>query len=71
MCFERRDRDEESSCGRRPTREDIRQLFERYERPIRLGENVGEEAESATLNGEAKRQKTVSRSPSDEPVGLR
>ena len=71
MCFERRDRDEESSRGRRPTREDIRQLFERYERPIRLGENDGEEAESGGMSGEATRPETGSRSPSDELVGLR
>jgi hypothetical protein len=71
MCFERRDRGEESSRGQRPTREDIRQLFERYERPIRVGENLGEKAESTRLNGHAERAETVSRSPRDEPVGLR
>ena len=71
MCFERRDRKEELSRGRRPTREDIRQLFERYERPIRVGENVGEDPEPAGLNGRAERPETGSRSPRDEPVGLR
>lgn len=71
MCFERRDRDEELGRERRPTHEDIRQLFARYRRPIRVGENVGEEAESAGLNRHAERPATVSRSPSDEPVGLR
>jgi hypothetical protein len=71
MCFERRNRDEELGRERRPTREDIRQLFERYERPIRVSENVGEEAESTRLTGHEKRPETVSRSPRDEPVGLR
>jgi hypothetical protein len=71
MCFERRDREEELSRGRRPTREDIRQLFERYEHPIRVSENVGEEAESTKLTGHAKRPETVSRPPREEPVGLR
>ena len=71
MCFERRDRDEELRRGQRPTREDIRQLFERYGRPIRVGKNVGEEAESARLNGHAERPETVSRSPGDQPVGSR
>ena len=69
MCIERRDRDEELSRDQRPTREEIRQLFERYGRPIRAGEDVGEEA--AALNGRAERSETVSRSPSDKPVGLR
>ena len=71
MCFERRDRDEQSSRGQRPTREDIRQLFERYGRPIRVGEKAAAEAESGVRSGEAKRPETVSQSPSDEPVGLR
>jgi hypothetical protein len=71
MCFERRDREEELSRGRRPTREDIRQLFERYRRPIRVARNVREEADSAGLNGQSEGPETVSRSSSDEPVGLR
>jgi len=71
MCFERRDRDERLSSARRPTREDIRELFERYERPIRVSGNVGEEAEPTRLTGHGKRPEAVSRSPRDEPVGLR
>jgi hypothetical protein len=71
MCFERRNRDEELGRERRPTREDIRQLFERYGRPSQVSENVGEEAESAGLNGLAERPESVSRSPREEPVGLR
>ena len=68
MCFERRDRGDESSRGQRPTREDIRELFERYERPIRVSENVGE---GTRLNGHAERAETVSRSAHDEPVEMR
>jgi hypothetical protein len=71
MCFERRDRDEELSRGRRPTSEDIRQLFERYRRPLRVGEDASAEAESTGLNGQAERPETVTRSTSDEPVGMR
>ena len=63
MCFERRDLDEESRRARRPTREDIRQLFERYGRPTRVGEDAAAEAKSAPLNGHAERPETVSRSP--------
>ncbi len=70
MCFERRDLDEESSRARRPTREDIRQLFERYGRPTRVGENEAE-AEPGSMSGEAKRPEIGSRSLSDELVGLR
>lgn len=71
MCFERRDREEELSRGRRPTSEDIRQLFERYRRPLRVGEDAAAEAESAGLSRGAEPPETVTRSPSDEPVGLR
>ena len=71
MCFERKDRGDESSRRQRPTREDFRELFERYERPIRVSENVGEEAEPTRLTGHAKRPENVSRSPRDEPVGMR
>jgi hypothetical protein len=67
MCFQRRERDERLSSARRPTRDEIRELFERYKRPIRVGENVGEEAEPT----HAKRPENVSRSPRGEPVGLR
>ena len=69
MCFERRNRDEDLGRAPRPTREDIRQLFERYGRPIRVSENVGEETEWTRLTGHAKRPETVSRSPRDDPVG--
>jgi hypothetical protein len=71
MCFERRDRGDESSRGQRPTREDIRELFERYERPIRVSKDVGEGAESTRLNGHAERAETVSWSAHDEPVEMR
>jgi hypothetical protein len=70
MCFERRDGDEELVRAQRPTREDIRELFERYGRTTRVDENVGEE-KSAALNGQAERSETASRSPSDELVGSR
>ena len=71
MCFERTNGDEDLGRARRPTREDIRQLFERYGRPSRVGEHIGAEAESAELNRRAERPEIVSRSPSEEPVGLR
>ena len=70
MCFERSDRDERLGSARRPTRDDIRELFERYERPIRVSEDVGEDAELTRLTGQAERPETVSRLPREEPVGL-
>ena len=70
MCFERRDLDAESRRAQRPTREDIRQLFERYGRPTRVGENAAAEAESGGMSAEAERPETRSRSLSDEFAGL-
>jgi hypothetical protein len=64
------DRDEWLSRARRPTRDDIRELFERYEHPIRVSEDVGEDAEPTRLTGQSERPETVSRSPHEEPVGL-
>jgi hypothetical protein len=71
MCFKRSYRDEGMSRGRRPTSEDIRRLFERYRRPIRVRRDAAREEEPQEFNGQTERRETLSRSPSEDPVALR